>query len=267
MNPLSLTLESGQAASLFLVLLRCTGFVVTAPILGHRSVPRPVKAGLVAILAFTLARGATAAPGASPFLVAAPVELLIGITLGVSFALAFSAIETIARLVSIQMGLSLGAVFDPVGGEASTPLGPLFAVMSGLLFLALNLHLVIIGVLADSFATLPIGGAWPSGLFGAAAQLLALALELAARVALPLALVLLLTELAVALVSRAIPQINVFFLGLPLKILLGIALIAMSLPTILAGMSSIYRFVIEGVEGALATAGAGAAGPLPSVMP
>jgi len=266
MNPLAMTLEGGQVASLFLVLLRCTGFVVTAPILGHRSVPRPVKAGLIAILAIVCARGAAVAPGASPFLVAAPVELLIGIVLGTSFALAFAVIETIARLVSIQMGLSLGAVFDPVGGEASTPLGPLFAVMSALLFLALNLHLAIITVLADSFAALPIGGDWPAGLFGAAAQLVALSLELAARVAMPLALVLLLTELAVALVSRAIPQVNVFFLGLPLKILIGIALIALSLPTILAGMSGIFRFVLDGVGTAVA-GGAGAAGPLASAAP
>jgi flagellar biosynthetic protein FliR len=267
MNPLALTLEGGQVASLFLVLLRCTGFVVTAPIYGHRVVPKPVKAGLVGILALALANGAAVAPGAGPFLVAAPVELLIGITLGASMALAFSAIETIARLVSIQMGLSLGAVFDPVGGEASTPLGPLFAIMSGLLFLALNLHLAIVGVLADSFATLPIGGQWPAGLFAATAHLVALALELAARVAMPLALVLLLTELAVALISRAIPQVNVFFLGLPLKILLGIALIAMSVPTILTGMNGIFRYVLDGMQAAVVTAGAAAATPLPSVVP
>jgi flagellar biosynthetic protein FliR len=267
MNPLALTLDGGQVASLLLVLLRCTGFVVTAPILGHRTVPRTVKAGLIVVLAIALVRGAEVAPGAAPLLVAAPIELLIGITLGLSMALAFTAIETIARLVSIQMGLSIGAVFDPVGGESSTPLGPLFAIMSGLLFLTLNLHLAILEVLAGSFASLPIGGEWPAGLFGAAAQLVALALELAARVAMPLALVLLLTELAVALISRAIPQVNVFFLGLPLKILLGIALIALSVPTILAGMARIFQFVLDGVDHAVATAGPGVTGPFPSLVP
>ncbi len=266
MNPFAATLDAGQVASLFLVLLRCTGFVVTAPILGHRAIPRPAKAGLVMVLAITLAGRAAIAPGATPFLVAAPIELLIGITLGLSMALAFSAMETIARLISVQMGLSLGAVFDPVGGEASTPLGPLFAAMAALLFLALNLHLAIVRVLSDSFASLPIGGAWPTGLFGAAANLAALALELSARVALPLALVLLLVELSVALISRAIPQINVFFLGLPLKILVGIALIAVSRPTIRGGMSGILRFVIEGVAAATVT-GAPGASPLPSVAP
>lgn len=269
MNPLSLTLESGQTASLFLVLLRCTGFIATAPIFGHRSVPAPVKAGLIAILAVTLSGGAAAAPGAVPMLVAAPIEMLIGISLGFTMALGFSAVEGASRLLSIQMGLSLGAVFDPVSGEASTPFDPLFAVMAGLLFLVLNLHLAVITVLADSFRSLPIGGAWPTDLFGALARLVALAVELATRVAMPLALILLLTELAVALVSRAIPQVNVFFLGLPLKILMGIGLVAIAMPTVLTGIGQILRFVIEGAAGAAALAGSGAGvpSPLPSVMP
>jgi flagellar biosynthetic protein FliR len=269
MNPLSMTLEGGQTASLFLVFLRCTGFVVTAPIFGHRAVPRPVKAGLIAMLALVLAGGAAAAPGAVPVMIAAPIELLIGITMGFGLGLGFSAVETAARLLSLQMGLSLGAVFDPVSGEASTPFDPLFAVMAGILFLALNLHLAIINVLAESFAALPIGGAWPTDLFGAVSRLIALALEFAARVAMPLALVLLLVELAVALISRAIPQVNVFFLGLPLKILVGIALVAVSLPTILAGMAGLFRFLIDGVSAALVAGGAGLAGasPFPGVTP
>ena len=256
MTPFAGSLPAGQVASLFLVLLRCTGFVVTAPILGHRSVPAPVKAGLAAVMAITLASGVPVAPGAAPVLLAAPVELLIGVAMGFALGLGFAVVDAASRLLSIQMGLSLGAVFDPVGGEASTPLEPLFAIMAGLLFLALNLHLAVIRVLAQSFTTLPIGGGLPAGLFGSGAPLIALALELAVRVAMPLALVLLLVELAVALVSRAIPQINVFFLGLPLKILVGIGLIAIALPGLMGGIGGIYRFLISGVGDALGAAAA-----------
>jgi flagellar biosynthetic protein FliR len=266
MNPFAATLDAGHVAGLFLVLMRCTGFIVTAPILGHRAVPKPVKAGLIAILAVTLASGATVAEGATPVLLAAPIELLIGVAMGATMAMAFAAVETASRLLSIQMGLSLGAVFDPVGGEASTPFDPLFAIMAGLLFLALNLQLATIEVLAASFTSLPIGGAWPAGLFGAVSMLIAVGLELVVRVAMPLALILLLVELAVALISRAIPQVNVFFLGLPLKILIGVALVLISLPVILNGMGNIFRFMIEGVNAALA-AGVPAASPIPSLAP
>lgn len=262
MNPFAATLESGQVASLFLVLMRCTGFIFAAPIFGHRSVPMPVKAGLIAVLAIALAGGATVAQGAQPMLIAAPIELLIGVGLGLAMATGFSVVDAASRLLSIQMGLSLGAVFDPVGGEASTPLEPLFAIMAGLLFLALNLHLALINLLAESFASLPIGGALPTNMFGALAQLIVIALELAVKVAMPLALVLLLVELSVALVSRAIPQVNVFFLGLPIKILVGIALIAFALPSLLNGIAGVFATLINGA-GQVMAAAAPVASPVP----
>jgi flagellar biosynthesis protein FliR len=74
-------------------------------------------------------------------------------------------------------------------------------------------------------------------------------LELGVRVALPIALVLLLVELSVALLSRAIPQINVFILGLPLKMLVGIAILAVAMPTLINGTMSIYRFVFGAATG------------------
>ena len=246
MSPFSATLQSGQVATLFLVMLRCAGFVISAPIFGHRSVPGPVKAGLIAVLSITLGNGVAVAVGAQPMLLAAPVELAIGVGLGLTMAAGCAVVDAASRLLSIQMGLSLGAVFDPVGGEASTPFEPLFAVLAGLLFLALNLHQAVVRILAESFTALPIGGALPSGLFGALASLIAIALELAIKVAMPLALVLLLVELAVALVSRAIPQVNVFFLGLPLKILAGIALVAVALPGLMNGISGVFTTLIEG---------------------
>jgi flagellar biosynthetic protein FliR len=251
MNPFTATLQSGQVAGLFLVMLRCAGFVISAPIFGHRAVPGPVKAGLIAVLSITLASGVAVATDAQPMLLAAPVELAIGVGLGLTMAAGFSVVDAASRLLSIQMGLSLGAVFDPVGGEASTPFEPLFAVLAGLLFLALNLHQAIVRILAESFTALPIGGGLPSGLFGALASLIAIALELAVKVAMPLALVLLLVELAVALISRAIPQVNVFFLGLPLKILVGIALVAIALPGLLNGIGGVFNTLIEGTGRAL----------------
>lgn len=262
MNPFAATLASGQVAGLFLVLLRCTGFVIAAPIFGHRAVPRPVKAGLIAVLAITLAQGAAVSGSPQPLILAAPIELVIGLAMGLAMATGFAVVDAASRLLSIQMGLSLGAVFDPVGGEASTPFEPLFAVLTGLLFLALGLHLAVVRILAESFAALPIGGALPTGLLGAFASLVAIALQLAIKVAMPLALVLLLVELAVALITRAIPQVNVFFLGLPVKILVGVALVAFALPGLLNGIGGVFNTLMEGTGRAISAA-APAASQLP----
>lgn len=245
---LDVALGGGQIATLFLVLMRTSGLVVSAPILGHRRVPAPLKAGLIAVLALALAPQASAAPGAMPILVAAPFELLIGLALGFIISLGFEAVELGGRLLSLQMGLSLGAVFSPTTSEGATVLDPFFSIFAGLLFLALNLHLAVVRALAASFTTLPIGGGWPTNLFLLVARMTTLALELGIRIAMPLALVLLLTELAVALLARAIPQINVFILGLPLKMAVGLAVLVVALPTMAVGITSVYRMVLDGAS-------------------
>jgi flagellar biosynthetic protein FliR len=231
--------------------MRCTGLIVAAPILGHRATPTMVKAGLAAVLAFALAGHASVAPGALPILLAAPIELLIGLALGTMASLGFHAIELGGRLLSLQMGLSLSAVFNPTSHENGTALDPFFSLLAGILFLALDLHVALVGVLAHSFEVLPIGGGWPASLFQLVANVTALALELGTRLVMPLALVLLLAELAIALLARAIPQINVFFLGLPLKILAGVALLIAALPNLVAGATGTFRTL-------LASASAGA---------
>jgi flagellar biosynthetic protein FliR len=161
----------------------------------------------------------------------------------------FQAVEIAGRVISIQLGLSLASVFSPTEEEASTAIDPFFSVLAGLTFLAMGLHLAIVQALAHSFAVYPVGGGWPADLAMAGAQTIALSLELGVRVALPIALVLLLVELSVALVARAIPQINVFILGLPLKMLVGIAVLAVAMPSLVAGTESIFRFVFNAATG------------------
>jgi flagellar biosynthetic protein FliR len=242
---MTMTLGSGQVAMLFLVLLRATGFVVAAPLFGHRVVPPPVKAGMAAALAIVLANGATAAPGALPILIAAPLELAIGLILGFLVNLGFAAVEIVGRLISLQMGLSLASVFSPTEEQGATALDPLFSVLAGLLFLALGLHLAIVQTLGHSLLTFPVGGGWSPQLPELGAQLTAIALELGVRVGMPLALVLLLAQLGVALLSRAIPQINVFIFGLPLQLLVGIVVTAAAMPSLARGATSIFQALIR----------------------
>jgi flagellar biosynthetic protein FliR len=230
-------------------MLRCTGLVFTAPIFGHHSIPTLVKFGLAAALAVALDKTAGVSAGALPLLVAAPIELIIGISLGYILSLGFQGVELAGRVISIQLGLSLAAVFSPTEEEASTAIDPFFSVMAGLVFLAMNLHLAVVQTLAHSFAVYPIGGGWPADLAMTGAQTIALVLELGVRIALPIALVLLLVELSVALLARAIPQINVFILGLPLKMLVGIAVLAVAMPSLISGAASIYRFVFNAASG------------------
>jgi flagellar biosynthetic protein FliR len=246
---MTFTVSGGQSALLFLVMMRCTGLVFTAPIFGHHSIPTLVKFGLAAALTIALSRGAGMNAGALPLLLAAPIELIIGTALGFILSMGFQAIEVSGRVISIQLGLSLASVFSPTEEEAATAIDPFFSVLAGLLFLAMNLHLAIVQALANSFLVYPIGGGWPADLALTGAQTIALVMELGVRVALPIALVLLLVELSVALLARAIPQINVFILGLPLKMLVGIGVLAIAMPSLVNGAASIFHFIFNAATG------------------
>jgi flagellar biosynthetic protein FliR len=251
---MTVELSGGQAALLFLVMMRCTGLVFAAPLFGHHAIPTLVKFGMAAAFTIALATPAGASAGSMPLVLAAPIELIIGLSIGFILSLSFSAVELAGRVISIQLGLSLGSVFSPTQEEASTAIDPFFSVLAGLLFLAMGLHLAVIRVLANSFVMYPIGSGWPADLSLTGAQTAALAMELGVRVAMPIALVLLLVELSVALLSRAIPQINVFILGLPLKMLVGFAVLAMAMPALISGAQAIYRFVFQAASGGAVTA-------------
>ena len=246
---MTVAISGGQGALLFLVMLRCSGLVFTAPIFGHHSVPVLVKFGLSCALTVALVKIAGTTAGTAPLMLAAPIELIIGLSLGFILSMAFEAIELAGRVISIQLGLSLGAIFSPTEQEASTAIDPFFSVFAGLLFLAMGLHLAVVQALANSFLVYPVGGGWNSSLPILGANTIAMALELGVRVAMPIALVLLLVELSVALLARAIPQINVFILGLPLKMLAGLAVLSMALPSLIAGAASIYRFIFQAATG------------------
>lgn len=246
---MTFAINGGQATLLFLVMMRCVGVVSTAPIFGHHAIPKLVKVGLAATLAIALARTAGATAGTMPLIMAAPLELVIGLSLGFILTMGFQAVELCGRIISLQLGLSIGSVFSPTQEEGGTAIDPFFSILAGLLFLALGLHLAIVETIAHSFTAYPVGGGWPADLPLTGARTIALSLELGARVALPIALVLLLVELAVALLARAIPQINVFIFGLPLKMMAGIAILAMAMPTLVTGATSLFRFVFDAATG------------------
>ena len=246
---MTVEISGGQAALLFLVMMRCTGLVFAAPLFGHAAVPTLVKFGIAASLTVALAIPAGQHMGSLPIILAAPIELIIGLSLGFILSLGFQAVELAGRVISIQLGLSLGAVFSPTQEEASTAIDPFFSVLAGLVFLAMSLQLGMVQVLANSFTLYPIGAGWPVNLPMTGAQTVALALELGVRVAMPIALVLLMVELAVGLLARAIPQINVFILGLPLKMLVGFAVLAAAMPALISGVETIYRFVFSAASG------------------
>jgi flagellar biosynthetic protein FliR len=210
-----------------LVLLRVTGMLLAAPVLGHRSIPVPHRVGLSVLLALVLTPvlGPASRHGfdALALAIAAAGEVLVGVTIGFVASLTVWAVQAAGELVGFQMGLGISTVYDPATGDQVTTFTRFIEVQALLLFLAVNGHHLAIQAVAGSFTRLAPGAVVAPAGIGAGVvvlggKLFRSGLELAA----PLVGVLFVINVVLALLARVAPQMNVFAVGAPLTIAAGL---------------------------------------------
>jgi flagellar biosynthetic protein FliR len=238
-----LGLGAWQPGVLVLATGRFAGLLAWAPGLGHASVPALHRGALAALLAVVVTPALPAGvPGSghpAAWLVALAGEVLLGLAIGLVAQLALGAAQAAGQLVSVQMGLDLGAAVQGDADAAPGGLTRLFHLVALTLFLTLDGHHVLIRAAAGSFRRIAPGAALDpapaGGLAALAGQLFAAALELAA----PLAAALLLLQVALGLLSRVAPQANVLFVGLPASLGLGLLGLVDALPRMAAGLAGL----------------------------
>lgn len=251
MNPLALGLAEVQA---FLgILVRVSGTVAVAPVFGSRQTPAPVKVALSLILALLLLPVAPRSPGlerSAETLAGAVLsvagEAFLGIALGFMGFLIFSAAQVAGGLLDFEMGFGITQALDPEFSQALPLVGNFQNLLALLVFLAINGHHQLLRALVASFRVVPLGGAGPqpAGLpgpapsltfLGAFVGLFAAAVQLAA----PVLAALFLTNLALGLLARTVPQMNLFAIGLSAKSGLGVLALAVALPVVLAVLADV----------------------------
>ena len=227
--------------------LRVSGLLLVAPVFGANVVPRRVKIVLAVGLTLALAPAVPAPPPIDPFsavaLLTAAQQLLIGIAIGFAVQVAFDALLMAGQAISMTMGLGFATMVDPGRGVATPVVGQFYLIVGLLLYLSVDAHWVLLGVLADSFRWLPPGteGIGTAGL----ATLVAWAgkiFEAGILIALPAVVGLLVVNLALGVVSRAAPQLNLFAVGFPLGMGVGFLMMIVSLPALRAGFE---RLLVE----------------------
>ncbi|HHJ13665.1 MAG TPA: flagellar biosynthetic protein FliR [Gammaproteobacteria bacterium] len=245
-------------ASLFWPFVRIAAVLAIAPVFGARMVPvrvRLVAALLLTWVMFPLIPQVPALDPLSPAAVLVTVQqLLIGLAIGFSLQLVFAALVVAGQTVAMGMGLGFAQMVDPQNGINVPVIGQYFVVIATLLFLAMNGHLALIRVLADSFHSLPVGGellardafraiaGWGSRMFADAMM-----------VALPSVASILLVNLSFGVVSRAAPQLNVFGVGFPVTLTLGFVVLVFAISNLVPQM----QHMLAGAFGAVDAIGAG----------
>lgn len=216
-----------------LMSLRIGAVFWVAPVFSARVLPMPMKAGLAVLMTVLLWHPPAAGSLVQVTTVTVLSELLIGMTLGLGAGIFVAAAEASGDMVAVQMGLSGANVVDPMSQTQLPVIGQYFALFVTALILATGGHLAILGAMASSFHTLPVaapidfaGGIW--AVVGLGGTLLWLGLRFAA----PVIGALMISNAALGIMSRAVPQLNVLVISFPVQIAVGLFVLVGTIPLI-----------------------------------
>ncbi|MFN3545400.1 MAG: flagellar biosynthetic protein FliR [Thiobacillus sp.] len=239
-------------------LTRILGLLMVAPMFGHRSVPARVKIGLgigiTLIVAPTLPPMPDVGLGSWFGLSILVQQFLIGVGIGFVMRIAIAAADMAGEIIGLQMGLGFAAFFDPQSAGQTLVIGRFLNILTLLVFLAVNAHLLLIGILVESFRALPIAvqpvaAAGFYTLAGFGASIFAIGLKLA----LPLIAILLVVNLALGILTRSAPQLNIFAIGFPITLTVGLVMLAFTLPYFLPQFEIMFRQGFETIGRVIGT--------------
>jgi len=216
-------------------LTRILGLVATAPLYGNLSVPLRVKVCFGIALSLIVAPGLnnipTVDPMSLPGMLILMQQLVIGLAMGFAMRIVFAAVEMAGEIVGMTMGLGFATFFDPQSKGRSSAIAQFLSLLMLMLYLAANIHLMMIATLAESFYTMPIAAGgfgahnfhqiviWGGHIFSAGVQL-----------SLPIVAALLIVNAALGILTRTAPQLNIFGIGFPIAIGAGFIMISLTLP-------------------------------------
>ncbi|HJT51707.1 MAG TPA: flagellar biosynthetic protein FliR [Nitrosospira sp.] len=234
-------------------MVRILALLAAAPVLGHLSIPVRVKIGLGILISIVLSPTVGPLPKIELVslhgLMVLSQQILLGLAMGFAMRIVFSAVELAGEIAGLQMGLGFATLFTPQSDGSTLVLGKFLSLLATLTFLSLNGHLLMLSVLAESFNVFPISaepmssaGAkhlveWGGNIFMAGLQL-----------ALPIIAAMLIVNLALGILTRASPQLNVFAVGFPITLLVGMAALMLSLPHFTPVLE---RLISDGLEAML----------------
>lgn len=231
-------------------LARILGLVSTAPIFGNDGMPRRIRLMAGLAIAIGLAPTLPAVPsvplGSWDGLLIIGQQTLIGLAMGLTMRVVLAALELMGELVSLQMGLSFATFFDATAGGQTAVVSQFLTLMSSLIFLALNGHLLLVDALARSFEWLPIATT-PVRREGwlLLARSGSVIFASGVLMALPVVTALLITNIALGILTKAAPQLNLFAIGFPITLTVGLGMLIMTLERIAPLLQRLYDLGFE----------------------
>ncbi len=233
MDLFNIAIREGQI--FLLIVFRVTAVFLTAPLFGSGNIPAQVKIGFAFIICFiiypVIDKSFNMPTDTILFALLILKQVFIGALIGYATYLVFAGIQLSGQIIDLQMGFGIVNVIDPMSNMQVSIIGQFEFLIGVLIFLAINGHHLLIQAVVDSFKLAPIMSVGITNItVEKLADIFFNMFLIALKIAGPATVALFLTNVALGFIARTIPQMNVFIVGLPVNILIGIATLLISLP-------------------------------------
>jgi flagellar biosynthesis protein FliR len=224
---------------------RIAGLLMTAPVIGTRTVPARIRIVIAVAITVVIFPVLPQVPEVDPVsaegLLISLQQVITGVSMGLSMRVVFIALEVAGQAIGQLMGLMLASMVDPVNGNQVPIIGQFYLLLATLLFVTVDGHLIMIRVLAESFNSMPIATTGIST--DSALEMVTWMgniLRTAVVIALPALVSLLIVNLSFGVMTRSAPQLNIFAVGFPIMIILGVLIIFFNLSSFIPHMMQMF---------------------------
>jgi flagellar biosynthetic protein FliR len=241
-----MVISVAQAQMFFLALARILAIIIHVPVLGGRSVPDPIKIGFGLALAMVMLPWQPLPPEADSlssvaFGFAMGKEVLVGTLAGYAAVLTFGAVQITGNLMSLGSGFEAGHILNPALEDSGSSIDQVLLITAFLLFLVFNGHHAFLLGLQRTFTLIPLNSPLPELEAGPLMRLASGMILAGVQMALPVMGTLLLADLTLGLLAKVAPQVQVFFLGVPLKIGLGLLALSLTIIALAPNLNELFQ--------------------------
>jgi len=245
-----MTVSVAQAQLFFLAFTRIMAVIIRVPVLGGQSIPNQVRIGLGFALALVLIPWQPLAPevaslGFYAFSLAIGKEVLIGTLVGYAADLTFGMLQIIGSAMGMGSGFESSRLFNPALGDTGSAFDQIFVIVMMMFFLVLDGHHIVLIALQKTFEVIPLNGPLPFNGVEAVAVTTSQLVATGVHLALPVMAALVLTDTALGLIARVAPQVQVYFLGLPAKVIVALLSMSVLFTVLFPSLTELFRSMGE----------------------
>lgn len=240
----------GQYQLFLLVMVRTSGIFIFSPFFSSQNIPNTMKIGLSFSVSLLITSVLPVVPDLTNEILLMLIfkELIVGLIIGFISYSFFSAFYVMGQIIDMKIGFGMVNVIDPQNKVQVPLMGNFYYILAFLMLLSVDGHHSIISALVDSYNFIPMGSfKYTEGTMNLLVDTLAKSFEIGFKLSSPIAAIIFLTDIVLGIMSKTIPQMNVFVVGMPLKVIVGLLIVLISMPIFYSAVNGIFNLITNDI--------------------